>query len=121
VVNRLPDDRTDTGCRSDEQTSLDASGNYTYVIGTEAQRSAIERIPGVTFLPFSTGHPHALHVILLRNMLLAPGFRQSVQNVPEGGSPEAAEAAMGSYYPKDAICSLAILQANGPDACLPTS
>jgi len=43
VVNRLPGGQTDTGCRADEATALDSHGDYTYVIGTEAQRAEIER------------------------------------------------------------------------------
>jgi hypothetical protein len=51
VVNTLPNGQTDFGCRADEATKIDAAGDYTYVIGSKAQRAAISRIPGVTFLP----------------------------------------------------------------------
>jgi hypothetical protein len=60
VVNTLPSGRTDDGCRADDATTRNAAGDYTYVIGTESQRATIDRIPGVTFLPFATdGERHA--------------------------------------------------------------
>jgi hypothetical protein len=61
VVNPLPDGTTDIGCRYDEQTKLSAAGEYTFVIGTESQRAAIEQMPDVTFLPFSSAQPTALY------------------------------------------------------------
>jgi hypothetical protein len=48
VANELPGGGTDYGCRSDEATRLNAAGYYTYVIGSESQRAAISRVPGVT-------------------------------------------------------------------------
>jgi len=117
VVNRLPSGEVDYGCRHDDVTRLDSSGQYTYVIGTESQRAAIERVPTVTFLPFSTAQPNAPHLVLLRNMLAVPGFAQAVQNVPQDGRPESAAAVMGPYYPRVATCSLRTLTADGPAGC----
>ena len=54
VVNHLPGGQVDYGCRADEATKLDAAGDYNYVIGSEAQRAAISKIPGATFLPYSS-------------------------------------------------------------------
>jgi hypothetical protein len=54
IANKLPGGGTDYGCRADEGTRLNAAGDYTYVIGSESQRAAISRVPGVTFLPFAT-------------------------------------------------------------------
>jgi hypothetical protein len=45
VVNDLTAGKTDYGCRADQATKLDAAGNYTFVIGSEAQRAAINRVP----------------------------------------------------------------------------
>lgn len=117
VVNRLPDGSTDYGCRHDELTRVDASGSYAYVIGTERQRAAIERVPGVTFLPFSTTQPHARHLVLLRNMLPVGDFAHAVQNVPRDGNPDSAAAVMGHYYPRATECALSALAAGGPDGC----
>lgn len=117
VVNTLPDGRTDYGCRADDQTALDAAGDYTYVLGTEAQRAAIERVPGVTFLPFATDQTTPLYVLFLRNMLVNPAFPNAVQNVTQGTDPAAAAAAMGPYYPHARVCPLATLTAGGPKSC----
>jgi hypothetical protein len=105
--------------RNDEQTVLDRDGHYTYVVGTEAQRAAIERIPGVTFLPFSADQPTTQHLILLRNMVVDPDFAEAIQNVPAGQDPAVAAGVMGPYYPRAATCPLATAAAAGPAACLP--
>jgi hypothetical protein len=118
VVNQLPDGRTDYGCRYDAQTRLDRFGYYTYVVGTEAQRAAIDKIPGATFIPFSTADPTALHLLMLRNMLVSPGFDQAIQNVPPNSSAATAAAAMGPYYPRAGVCPLTTLAARGPAACV---
>jgi len=118
VVNRLAGGAVDTGCRSDDATRLDSSGSYLYVIGTEAQRGAIDRIPGATFLPFSAAQPTARHLIGLRNMLVSPGFASSTRDVPPN-DPRAAAAVMGAYYPRAGVCSLSALTASGPAACPP--
>jgi hypothetical protein len=120
VVNRLVGGAVDTGCRSDEASRLDSSGNYLYVVGTEAQRGAIDGIPGATFLPFSSAQPTARHLIMLRNMLVSPGFAYSTRGVPPS-DPSAAAAVMGAYYPRAAVCSLSTLAARGPAGCLPAS
>lgn len=118
VVNPLPDGSTDYGCRDDDETVLDASGYYTFVVGTEAQRAAIEQIPGVTFVPWSAARPHAQHLIFLRNMLANRGFGPAIQNVTADQDPATAQAVMGEYYPRDAICPLATVETAGAGACL---
>ena len=118
VANVLPDGTTDYGCRDDDETLLDASGYYTYVVATEAQRAAVEQIPGVTFVPWSATRPHATHLIFLRNMLANSHFGPAVQNVAADQDPATAQAAMGEYYPRDAICPLATVEADGAGACL---
>jgi hypothetical protein len=118
VANPMPDGSTDYGCRNDDETTLDASGYYTYVVGTEAQRAAIEQIPEVTFVPWSAARPTAQHVIFLRNMLAGSRFEQAIQNITEHEDPAAAQAVMGDYYPRDAICPLETLQTAGASACV---
>ncbi len=118
VVNQLPDGKVDYGCRYDSQVALNRQGYYTFVVGTEAQRAAIERIPGATFLPFSTAQPTTRTVLLLRNMLVNTGFAEAIQNVPANRSAASATAVMGAYYPRAAICPLATLASAGPAACL---
>jgi hypothetical protein len=118
VVNQLPDGTTDYGCRDDDETVVDTAGYYTYVVGTEAQRAAVERIPGVTFVPWSAARPRAQHLIFLRNMLANGHFGPAIQNVAEDQDPASAQAVMGEYYPRDAICPLATVETAGAGACL---
>ncbi|MBT2233236.1 hypothetical protein [Nonomuraea sp. NEAU-A123] len=117
VVNPLPDGTSDYGCRADDHTGLDSDGRYSYVVGGESQRQAIEQVPGVTFLPFSAARPAATHRIILRNMVVDAGFAEAVQNVPEDGDPASAAAVMGEYYPVTKVCSLAALTSEGPADC----
>jgi hypothetical protein len=117
VVNSLPDGTSDYGCRADDHTGLDSDGRYSYVVGGESQRQAIEQVPGVTFLPFSAARPAARHRIILRNMVVDAGFAEAVQNVPEDGVPASAAAVMGEYYPVTKVCSLAALTSEGPADC----
>ncbi len=119
VVNPLPGGKSDYGCRHDSSTRLDGRGYYTYVVGTESQRAAIQAISGVTFLPFSAAQPAAPESLMLRNMVVAPGFAQAIQDVPPGASPATTAAIMGPYYPRAGICALATLASQGPEACLP--
>jgi hypothetical protein len=118
VANKLPGGGTDYGCRADEATRLDAAGDYTYVIGSESQRAAISRVPGVTFLPFSTTQASRLYFLGLRNVLVSSSFTHSPQNITQASDPAAAAAGMGQYYPRAALCPLATLTAHGPQACL---
>jgi hypothetical protein len=118
VANKLPGGGTDYGCRADEATRLNAAGYYTYVIGSESQRAAISRVPGVTFLPFSTAHPDGPYLLALRYLLVSPSFTHSPQNVTQADDPAAVAAVMGAYYPRAAVCPLATLTAKGPQACL---
>ena len=118
VANKLPGGGTDYGCRADEATKLNAAGDYTYVIGSESQRAAISRVPGVTFLPFSTTHPAGPYLLALRNVLVSSSFAHSPQGVTQADDPAAAAAVMGPYYPRAAVCPLATLTAHGPQACL---
>jgi hypothetical protein len=82
VINNLPRGRVDYGCRNDTQVTLDSHGDYTFIVGTEAQRAAIDNVHGATFLPFSTSQPTTPHILLLRNLLASPTFSQAIQNVP---------------------------------------
>jgi hypothetical protein len=121
VVNHLPDGKVDEGCRYDGQIAVDRQGYYTIAVGTESQRPAIERIRGVTFLPFSTAELTQAHKLNMRNMVANPAFGEAIQDVPSGGSAASAAAVMRSYYPQAAFCSLATLATGGPKACIPVS
>lgn len=118
VVNTLPDGTSDYGCRADDATKTNASGDYTYVIGDETQRAAIERVPGVTFLPFSSTQSIRVYLVLLRNTLVSQPFTHAAQAVTQTQDPAAAATAMGPYYPQVATCPLATLTTSGPQACM---
>jgi hypothetical protein len=118
VVNPLPGGGTDYGCRADDATKLDAAGDYTYVIGSEAQRAAISKIPDATFLPFSSTQTTALYLLLLRNLLVNASFSHSAQNVTQMSDAAADAAAMGPYYPRVSTCALSTLRTGGVSACL---
>ena len=123
VVNQLPGGHVDYGCRADEATTINAAGDYNYVIGSEAQRAAISKIPGATFLPFSStqttpqGRPWPVYLLLLRNILVSPRFTHSAQKVIQPADAPAAAAAMGPYYPRVSICPLVSLTTKGLSAC----
>ncbi|MQY27465.1 hypothetical protein [Nocardia aurantia] len=110
VVDTAADGAIDNGCRTDEQTVLDAAGDYTYVVGTEAQRAEIEAIPGATFVPTSSRHPSTPEAMLIRNMLPTGEFPHAVQNVPVDGTSEEAAAVMGPYYPHATLCTIAAVR-----------
>lgn len=118
VINTLPNGQADYGCRSDENTLTDSAGDYTYVIGAESQRTAIDGVPGATFLPFATNQTSPYYILGLRDMLVAPGFTQSAQSIVQASDPAAAAAAMGPYYPRMAVCSLTVLTTQGVQACM---
>lgn len=117
VANRVAGGKTDYGCRADDQTKLNAAGDYTYVIGSESQRAAIDRVPGATFLPFSATLPAKAYLLFFRNMLISSSFKHSVQSLQKTDDPDATATAMGSYYPRASVCPLATLTAHGVKAC----
>jgi hypothetical protein len=75
----------------------------------------------VTFLPFSAAQPAAPVSLMLRNMVVAPGFTQAIQDVPPAASAATAAAIMGAYYPLAGVCPLATLASQGAAACLPAA
>ncbi|MEV6350564.1 hypothetical protein [Actinoplanes sp. NPDC051851] len=117
VANVLEDGSIDYGCRYDADTAIDRDGYYTYVLGTESQRAAIESIHGATFLPFSTDQSTASHMVIMRTLLPTDEFRFATQRVAMDSSPEAAAAVMGDYYPRVSTCSLTRLTQRGLPAC----
>ena len=119
VMNLLPSGGVDPGCRADDQTKLDTAGEYAFVLGTEAQRAAIEGVPGVTFLPFSAAQPGATHILVFRVMLASSSFADSPQQVAQVNDPAATAAAMGPYYPRASICALTSLTTGGVTGCTP--
>ncbi len=118
VMNLSPSGGTDAGCRTDDQARTDASGDYAFVLGTEAQRATIEAVADTTFLPFSAAQPTTTHLLMLRDMLVNPSFAASPGRVAQSGDPAATAAVMGPYYPQATICPLSTLVADGVSGCL---
>ncbi|MCF2129591.1 hypothetical protein L1I79_24650 [Strepomyces sp. STD 3.1] len=117
VANPLPDGTESLGCRADFDTELSENGTYTYVVGTEEQREAIEKVPGATFLPLSAATPTDKHLLILRNMVASAGFDQAIHRVPPGSGATATAEAMGPYYPRTAYCELNRIITAGPASC----
>jgi hypothetical protein len=118
IINQLPGNQTDPGCRADNQTALDAHGRFTYVVAAQAQAAAVSRWPGVTFVPTSVKDSRFREVLILRNMLSSSRFVHSALNAPENMSPQGAAQAMGRYYPRAVSCPLRFYLRHGPGGCL---
>lgn len=81
-------------CMRDDQVPVDHSGYYTVVISTAANRPRNAKAAcGYTWLPAG---PSPQTVLILRNMLPAPGFRHAIQD----SSPGNERQVMGPYYPR---------------------
>jgi hypothetical protein len=117
VVNHSPGGQTDLGCRADDATKLSAGGTYTYVIGTAGQRTTIEHLAGVTFLPLSLAQPAALYFLAMRYTLANPTFDSGPQDIVQTRSAAAAARTMGAYYPHVQVCSLSLVSSQGASAC----
>jgi hypothetical protein len=115
VVANPSSSGTEYGCATDDETKLNSSGEYTYVVAHPNQRAAIEKAGG-TFIPFSTTQPHTRQILIFRNMLPSESFTHAVQNAPATGNPADAAKAMGPYYPRAYRCTLAQFEA-GSKAC----
>lgn len=115
VSNPVMGGGTEYGCAADFETTLDAAGEYAYVVAQPGQREAVEAAGG-TFIPLSTTKPHARQILILRNMLPNESFERAVQSAPQNASPASAARAMGPYYPRAYRCTLAQFEAGAP-AC----
>jgi hypothetical protein len=114
--NYLWGGQVDWGCRNNDQIRVSSEGHYTIVIGTEAQRAAIENIPGVTFLPFSEAFPAEATSLLIRNQQPSPSFAQVIATWPTAATQTPAQAAaadeqaMGAYYPTLSFSTISALE-----------
>jgi len=109
---------TDYGCRHNEQTNVNAAGDFMYVIGPEALRKQIEAIPGATFLPLADNTGTANYTLMYRNLVVNPSFTHAPNSLPETGADAATTAAvMGAYYPQGYTCPLIAFEESGLSAC----
>jgi hypothetical protein len=106
VANPEPGGGVDYGCAYDDETTLDADGNYAFVVASERQRAAVKAAGG-TFVPLSATQPKARQLLILRNMLPNDDFTFAVQDAPQNGDPASAAQAMADFYPRAYRCTLA--------------
>ena len=103
------------GCILDDQLQLDANRDYTIVVSAPADRPANARAGcGIDWLP-AGGAPDT--VLIERNMLPDPAFRQSVQSARQGHE----KADLGVYYPAAQYTTTASVEALGCHAAGPAN
>lgn len=82
------------GCLTDDAVPVDRAGDFTIMVSTAGHRPSNATLAcGIAWLPAG---PVPQTVLLLRNMLPDPGFRQAVQRVRIGHERED----LGAYYPR---------------------
>ena len=109
VTTRTPD------CLSDRQVLRRSGRHYTVVVSTRADRpsNATARC-GVAWLDWGdrgdgAGDPN-YGLLIMRNMLASPGFKQAIQRVSEPGTePEV----MGRYFPRSAYATTGDFESRG--------
>jgi hypothetical protein len=100
-------------CAYDAQIPVDASGAYTVVVSTVADRPA-NSTPADGVLWLDWGSTTQDMVMILRHMLPAADFAENVFSVPPGAD---ASTAMAEYAPVAATCGVADFEAGGAAAC----
>lgn len=81
-------------CVTDEDVPVGGDRRFTIALSTAAARPANARPAcGVAWLPLG---PHPQTMLMLRNMLPAPGFTEAIQRVAVGNEREE----MGDHYPR---------------------
>jgi hypothetical protein len=92
-----------SACVADPDVAVDAAGAYTIVVSTPADRPAhTARTDGVTWLDWGSTDVDLL--LLVREMLAAPGFTQAAARLRPGAL---AATSMGRYAPRGALCTRA--------------
>lgn len=117
VLNKLPNGATDPGCRADNETVIDGKGRYNYVVARERQQRLVDRWQAATFVPTANRERRLRELLILRNMLPAPGFTRAAAEAPQNSRPASAAKAMGAYYPRAVSCQVSVFRAGGPTAC----
>lgn len=117
VLNTVPSGATDPGCRADNETAVDGKGRYHYVVARERQQRLVENWRWATFVPSANRERRLRELLILRNMLPAPGFSRSAASAPQNSRPAAAAKAMRAYYPRAVSCPVDVYRAGGPNSC----
>lgn len=113
-------------CKADQDTTVDASGYYTYVISMKRDKpSNATAANGMTWLQWAPPRYAAnppTNVTYLRTMLPNPNFHHAVQSVttsynqPSLDARAAAES-MQDYYPVGTYCLTTTVERQGPNSC----
>ena len=102
-----------SACVVDHDAPVDASGYYTIVTSTAADRPANATLAnGIAWVDWGSTSVNML--MLMRHMLPAASFAEAAQNVAPGQS---ASAVMGEYTPVAVICDVATFESGGAAAC----
>jgi hypothetical protein len=102
-------------CLADRQVPLDRGRRYTIVVSRKEDRPANARPAcGAAWLNWgrrgdAAGRPD-YGLLLMRNMLASPGFKQAIQNVQRFGDER---RVMGPYFPSSAYSSTAAFEKRG--------
>jgi hypothetical protein len=100
-------------CAIDHEAPLDASGYYTIVVSTPAERPTnATAADGVTWVDWGSTSTNLL--MAFRHMLPAPSFNETVRNVAPG---QLASEVMGAYTPVAVTCPVATFESGGAAAC----
>lgn len=114
--------KKDFACTNDTTTPLAGGEVATIVLSFPADKKALQprlkRMPNITWMPLSPRYGKTQELLAIRNMLANPTFTQSATNIPTTGDPEAAQATMGRYYPRIAMCSVKTFLKSGVAGCL---
>jgi hypothetical protein len=114
-TNETPVTGRAVDCVSDYQVALRRGRRYTIAISRPGDRPRNARARcGVTWLDWGaqTAVPEqpGYGLVIVRNMLAAPGFRQAAQNVKELGTER---QVMGAYYPSPSYTTKRRFEARG--------
>lgn len=98
-------------CLYDRQVAVDAEGYYTLIVTDAAHKPDwLAQVPGLSWLPWGA-YPDS--VLIYRHMLPSAGFRQAIQNIPQGTPPK---EVMGEYLPEAVYCSVEVMKQGGGSA-----
>lgn len=111
----------DGGCAADEETPIDSSGYYTYVVAAKADVPKFND-PNVKLINW--GSIVLQKALIFRNMLPTNGFSQTAQTANQycvsgdvTADAQCTQSYMGDYYPVAIYCAKSVYEQGGWKAC----
>jgi len=102
-----------SACVADFETAIDADGWYTFVVSTPEDRPPnANAASGITWLDW--GDTTVDGLLLMRQMLAAPGFGGAAIGLPPGAP---VVPGMGEWAPRGVYCERAVFESGGATAC----